>query len=317
MKKLFEFLKTKKLVIQWTIGYFAVLWFILKFLFKFDMFSAHYWHRFFHASFHGFPGFVFCVLVYSAIPIYIASTLIINRTQTPLVTMPTIPLLNKVRDFIMNLFPQKESEPVVEPEPEPEQKEEEKKDEYPNDMPPELHIPFQRIKNNVALREKISVYNKPIVSAPVPETTSVDNFSNILPNDFDIEENESNSDFVPTFTDLNFDEPESEPALENNTTKYFTEKNIEFETYKNFVATEKYLIYEHNDKDFWIMDEDIWFASGKQMDSPINELKQLASDNGLTPILYLHTQNIMDAENTIKNFESNGVHVITNLDELN
>ena len=313
MKKLFEFLKTKKLVIQWTIGYFTVLWFILKFLFKFDMFSAHYWHRFFHASFHGFPGFVFCVLVYSAIPIYIASVLVINRTQTPLIT---IPLLNKVYDFIVKLFPKKEIEPVVEAEPEPEQPKEEKKDEYPNDMPPELHIPFQRIKNNIALREKISVYNKPVATTPVPETTSVDNFSDILPPDFDIPETtpQPSDEFVPTFTDINFDEPEQ--TLENNTTKYFTEKNIEFETYKEFVATEKYLIYEHNDKDFWIMDEDIWFASGKQIDSPIPELKQIASDNGLTPILYLHTQNIMDAENTIKNFESNGVHVITNLNEL-
>ena len=312
MKKIFEFLKSQKLIIQWTIGYFFVLWMILKFLFKFDMFSMHYWHRFFHASFHGFPGFVFCVLIYSAIPIYIATTIVISRTKTPLIT---IPFIGKISDFILNLFPKKESEPVVESEPEPENNQDEKKsDEYPSDMPPELHIPFQRVKNNIALRQAISVYNKQTEKPTVSEPTTADNFSDILPSDFDT--NESDNDFVPTFTDINFDEPESEIILENNTTKYFDEKNIEYETYKNFVATEKYLIYEHNDTDFWIMDEDIWFASGKQMDSPINELKQIANDNNLKPILYLHSQNIMDIENATKHFENNGVHVITKLDEI-
>lgn len=317
MKKILEFLKSKKLIIQWTIGYFACLWFILKFLFGFDMFSAYYWHKFFRASFHGFPAFVFCVLVYSAIPIYIATVLIINRTQTPLIKIPFInSIINKMIVLVSKIFPKKEAEQITE-EPAPTESEPEKtENEYPDDLPSELRIPFTRAKNHISINNNISVYNKQAVLTQVPEPTTSNDFSDILPSDFDISETQSSDNFVPTFTDINFDEPET-TELENNTTKYFKEKNTEYETYKNFVATEKYLIYEHNDKDFWIMDDDVWFAAGKQIDSPIPELKQIASDNNLTPILYLHSQNIMTPEETIKNFESGGIRVITNLDELN
>ena len=77
------------------------------------------------------------------------------------------------------------------------------------------------------------------------------------------------------------------------------------------------MIYEHNDEDFWIMDGDSWFATGQQKDSPVNELIGLAQQNDLTPVIYLHSQNIMDIDNVIANFESSGIRVVKNLDELN
>ena len=83
-----------------------------------------------------------------------------------------------------------------------------------------------------------------------------------------------------------------------------------------YIATDKYLIYEHSDGDFWIMDEDFWFASGQQIISPIPELKSLADEKGLKPVLYLQSKNIMQIEDTIERFESDGVHVIKSLDEL-
>ena len=138
--------------------------------------------------------------------------------------------------------------------------------------------------------------------------------------DFDVSDTieQDMNDSVPTFKDINFDIPiATEKELENNTTKYFKEKNIEYETYHEFVATEKFVIYEHNDEDFWIMDNDSWFASGKQKDSPTKELITLAKQNNLTPVIYLASQNIMDIDETIKKFESDGIHVIKDLDELN
>ena len=77
------------------------------------------------------------------------------------------------------------------------------------------------------------------------------------------------------------------------------------------------MIYEHSDEDFWIMDGESWFAAGKQIDSPIPELKNLAKQNGLTPVLYLASQNIMDFENIVKQFSDDGIRVITKLEELN
>ena len=61
---------------------------------------------------------------------------------------------------------------------------------------------------------------------------------------------------------------------------------------------------------------DSWFATGKQKDSPIPELISLAKQNELTPVLYLASQNIMNIDATTANFESMGVHVIKDLDEI-
>ena len=110
---------------------------------------------------------------------------------------------------------------------------------------------------------------------------------------------------------------QNQKKKENYTTKYFDEKHIDYEIYKDFIKTDKHLIYEHNDGDFWIMDENDWFASGKQIDSPVPELIDTAKQNGLIPILYLQSQNIMDIENTINTFENMGVRVIKSLEELN
>ncbi len=319
MKKILEFFKTNILIVEWTIGYFFMLWFILKFIFNFDMFSARYWWKFFHATLHGFGGFVFGALVYTALPIYIATVITIYRKKEPIIK---IPLFNKISSFISLLFSKKQ-EPVAEEESEeqPIEENEEKKAEYPDGLPAELRVPFQRAKNHLSLTGAVSVYNKQ-TTQPLPSTpeqimeNAEDNMP--LPVDFDISDKlDATDDAIPTFTDINFDEPVKEEKLENNTTKYLESKNIEYETYKNFVATDKYVIYEHNDNDFWIMDDDAWFAAGKQMENPTHELIDIAKQNGLIPVLYLQSQNIMDIESAIDNFESAGIRVVKSLDELN
>lgn len=311
MQKIYEFLKSHIIVVKWTCWYFFALWLILRFIFKFDMFDAHYWWKFFHATLHGFGGFVFGILIYSAIPIYIATTATVYRKNEYVIKIPFL-------DKIFGLFAKK-TEAIEETTEEPVVETPENKDEYPDDLPRELRVPFQRAKNHLSLTGAISVYNKQksVDTPQTPQQIMDDTNNDIpLPTDFDISENfDTNDDGIPTFTDINFNEPTPE-KLENNTTKYFESKNIEFETYHEFVATEKYLIYEHNDTDFWIMDENTWFAAGKQIDSPTDELLEVAKQNGLIPVIYLQSQNIMDIENTINNFENNGVRVIKKLEEL-
>ena len=316
MKKIIDFIKSNIIVAKWTVWYFFVLWLILRFVFRFDMFSAHYWWKFFHATLHGFGGFVFGLLIYTAIPIYIATTAVIYRKKELIIT---IPFIDRVFAFISKLFPQKQPAQAQKPEPAPEQKAPETPAlEYPDDLPPELRVPYMRAKNNLSLTGAVSAYNKQKI-APATQDIYERNENNTsvpIPTDFDLSDSDAFGESqIPTFTDINFDEPEPQTP-ENNTTKYLASKNIEYETYKQFVATEKYVIYEHNDKDFWIMDENIWFASGKQIDSPIDELRDLAQQNGLIPVLYLASQNIMDIEKVIEQFESVGIRVITSLTEL-
>ena len=311
MKKILDFCKSNMPVIRWTAGYFFTLWLILRFIFKFDMFSAHYWWKFSHATLHGFGGFIFGALIYSAIPIYIATTAIIYRKKETIIKIP----------FIDKLFPKKEETKQEDTAPE---QEETKTDEpeIPSEVPPELRIPYARVKRNLSLTGPVSVYNQQTKQTPQTPESIMENTESEspipIPTDFDISENiNTNEETFPMFHDITFDEPEPEPKkLENATTKYFTEKNIEFETYKQFVATEKYIIYEHNDEDFWIMDDKVWFAAGKQIDSPIDELLGLAKQNNLTPVIYLESQNIMDTESTIAGFEKSGIRVIKDLDEL-
>ena len=327
MKKIYEFLKTNIIVLKWTCEYFICLSLILWFLFKFNVLSLRHWWIFFHATLHGFCGFVFGVLMYSAIPLYIATTLIIYRKKTPIFTI-SMPekmknILNKMKDFFY-VQPESvissENTPVSEPETE-------QAPEYPSDMPRELYVPYMRAKQNLPLTSAISTFNKQPEKIPDTQKPEEQNESFPIPSDFDISDslpdaNATNSDFsdgeFPVFKDINFDIPITQPTdeISNDVTKYCDAHNIEYETYHDFVATEKYVIYEHNDDDFWIMDDDSWFASKKHRESPIPELLELAQQNDLTPVLYLKSQNIMDLPGTTERFESMGIRIITNLDEL-
>ena len=302
MKRLLDFFKSNMILVYWTLGYFIFLWAVLRFLFKFDMFSAHYWWRFFHATLHGFGGFVFGILMYSAIPIYIATALIIYRKKTAIITIP-VPekiksIFSKIKDIFAKPAPKIEDKNNIKDtdttsnEPEP------TAPEYPPDMPPELYVPYIRTKQNMSLTGAVSVFNKQTDVMPDSETPTNENESFPIPNDFDISDTLPNSDTksdapfsdggFPVFKDIDFDTPIKEPEkLSNTVTKYFTDNGTEYETYHDFIATEKYVIYDHNDDDFWIMDDDSWFASKRQRESPIPELLSLAKQNNLTPVLYL------------------------------
>jgi len=323
MKKVLEFLKSNMIVIKWSVWYFFILWAILKFIFRFDIFSYRHWWIFFHATLHGFGGFVFGALIYAAIPLYIATSIITYHKQELIIPIPFANTLSKI---ISKIFPKKQetAAPVPEEPQEDIKLDEITEPEYPADLPPELRIPFKRAKNRMPLTGAVSVYNRTNNSSSATNSIPQQNIENEqasipIPMDFDITDDisQDTNDSVPTFTDINFDTPiATEQELTNNTTKYLRDKNIEYETYHDFVATTKFVIYEHSDTDFWILDGDSWFAAGKQKDSPIQELIDLAKQNELIPVLYLASQNIMDIENTISKFESSGIRVIKSLDEL-
>ena len=212
MNKVLNFFKLNIVVLKWTVEYFVCLGLILWFLFHFNVFSHYHWWKFFHATFHGFGGLVFIVLMYSAIPIYIATALITYRKKEPVfkITAP-----DKIKSFfekIKHIFekqtpvaPDSEPEPIPSPEPE-------KTDEFPSDMPHELYIPYTRAKQNIPLTSAKSTYNK--ISTPAPDVTpkpkAPENESFPIPSDFDISDSlpdvqpEFNDEF-PVFKDIDFE----------------------------------------------------------------------------------------------------------------
>ena len=173
MKKLLDFLKTNILVIKWTFWYFLFVWAILLFVFDFDMFSLKYWNRFFHATLHGFSGFVFGAIIYTFIPIYLATTLTVYRKKELIITIPFI-------DKIFNVFKKKQpiaQETKIE---ENEPIEQNNKIELPPDLPPELRIPFIRAKNNLSLTGAVSVYNRqsmPAQQTPESQNTTPESYT--------------------------------------------------------------------------------------------------------------------------------------------
>lgn len=316
MKKVLEFLKANFIIAKWTFWYFLAVWAILWYVFRFDMFSRVYWWKFFHAHLRGFVGFVFGALVYSIIPIYLATVSVVYRTKEPIIK---IPLVDKICTYIKSKFAKPAPETITQEETPTEEKAPEF--EYPENMPNEMRPKYKRLKEHMAiagLKRQTNLYqpkqktNEPIV----PESES-ESFP--IPSDFDIGDMVSNTnsdDNIPTFTEINFDEPTKPSEPDNKMIKYLQDNNIKFETYNDFIVTDKYLIYVHSDPDFWIFDEDNWFAAGKQIDSPIPVMQEMAKAEQLIPVIYLESTNIMDFEGTVETLKNQNITVIINPSEL-
>ena len=313
MKKILDFLKSNFIIAKWTFWYFLVVWLILWYIFRFDMFSRVYWWKFFHAHLRGFVGFVFGALVYSIIPIYIASVSVIYRTKEPIIK---IPLIDKISEYIKSKFAKPEPEPVAEEE---NQTSETKPEfEYPSDMPREMRALFKRTKERMILSGKTGLTT--IYQSKQNNTTPAEpeNKSFPIPTDFDISDslNDETDDNIPTFKEINFDEPTKTSEPDNAMIKYLHDKNIDFDVYKDFIITNKYLIYVHNDPDFWIIDDDNWFAAGKQIESPVATMLEMIKDEPITPVIYFESTNVLDFDGTVETLRNHGITVITAPTEL-
>lgn len=321
MKPIFDLFKNHRHALIWTACYVCAMWVILKSMFNFDMFSAYQWHKLLNAQLHGFAGFVFGILILAAGPLYIATTTLIVRKKAPLVTIPK------------PKFPQCIKRPL----PEPEKKEEEKKP-VPkperSDIPLEMHAAFARARHRIAVMP-----NPTITAQPKPEIPEQSTPDLPLPTDFDLnldfDTPDSDTSFAaPTFTDITFDQDDTPPVDENiladildtsdsdtapdtsALTKYLAEHNIKFQTENNIIITDTLAIATHSDGDFWVVDEENWFAAGKLCPSPTRAAQDAARTHNRQPAIYLSATNIMDLDNNIKNWESSGIKVITDLSEI-
>lgn len=315
---------TNKYAIFWTVGYIFVTWAILYFLFNFSIFNMNQWHRLFNARLQGFAGFVFGLLILSALPLYIATTTLIVRKNKPLITIP----LPKIS--IPGITTDKKESTVQETEPETPQPTESPKPDLPSELPRELHSVFLRARENINL---IQQNHQQAVSStedntPVPIMDALP-----LPSDFDISFDDTpgfiddTNISVPTFTDISFDSP-STPTFEpetadtdndiynSNLVQHLQQNNITFDIDQDIVLTPKYAIAVHEDNDFWATDDTNWFASGKVRPSPIADAKDCAKKHNLQPAIYLGSKNILDIDELISNWESDGITVITDVNKV-
>lgn len=333
MKKVYDFFKVHKYAFFWTIGYVCVMWAILYFLFNFDMFNMAQWHRLMRAHLHGFAGFVFGLLILAAMPLYVATTAIIIKKKKPLITIP-VPKVN-----LQAIFKKA-------PEPEPVKATEEEKKEpenpemnLPAELPLEMKPIFLRAKQNLLLMQQVGFV--PPDGADAVEHQGADVVDSLpVPSDFDIDfsdedSDEENEEFTtplfdgeaPVFKSLSFDaDNDSENVsgadlagdLVDNSKllKYLSDAKRDFSTDEDVVLTDKFAIVTHSDSDFWVADNENWFAAGKVCESPIIVAKRTAEKHGLIPAIYLQEKNILNIDDLIGQWQKDGVIVITNLSEV-
>jgi hypothetical protein len=313
MENIKDFFKTYKYAIKWTICYIAVVFFILFFLFEFNLFSGRDWQILFKSRLHGFPGFVFGILLLASVPMYLATTTVIVRTKKPLFALTTA----KKNDS------DKTDQPADEAKPEPAIP-------LPADIPSELRGAFLRARQNMSNRPE-SVFDikdlytndaatRVTQSAAQPEPEA----ALPIPDSFDFSTPESSAASAPVFKEIRFDDsgddPDTGSALESAAgtplTRHLDSRNYDYVVKGEVTVTNGLAIATHDDSDFWIADEEDWFAAGKQKHSPVSQAVVAAAEYGVSPAIYLAEKNIMDLDSKISEWESRGITVFTSLSDI-
>lgn len=291
-------------------------------MFKFNIFNGAQWHKLARAELRGFGGFVFGIMLLSAIPLYIATTTIIERTKKPLVTIPK-PKVPVIFNQAKAKLEQKAAETTKESEPE----NTDTTDDFRPDIPPEIRKSFISARNRLST----SVQNMPPPSNnEAPETALQENDLLPLPTDFDIDPIDittPNFD-TPIFTEISFDnntENSTAETAQDPISAYINNQKLVdhisksghfFEVIDEIVTTETHAIITHSDLDFWVIDDENWFANGKTRPSPILKIQEFAKTHNLKPAIYLESTNIMDIDEHIQSWKSAGITVITTPEEL-
>lgn len=338
---------SNKYAILWTAGYVFAMWAIMRYMFNFNIFSATRWHQLMHAHLHGFAGLVFGILILAMVPLYVATTIVITRKNEPLFNFKiTIP--ESIKIFFKNAFIQTpmdeptsddqaeqqiespaESEVIIDDQqPEP----------IPESVPPELRVAYTHARDHIE-RTQTSAYDlghitktpnaTPVAESSTPVNTATHEMP--IPTDFDISDTDNIVGDIPIFTDLKFDDDdetievsESESINEIKTStdnndiviKYLTAKSVPYKTENDVVITNTFAIVSHTDSDFWVADNESWFAAGKIRRSPIVSLMETATAHNVQPVLYLGADNIMDIDDLRTQWESSGIRVISDLKDL-
>lgn len=340
MQSICDFLKKQKYAIIWTVCYFCVAYALFRILFGFDMLSYAQWTRLANAQLRGFAGFVFGIMILTLLPLYASTTAIIVRTGAPLFTIPLPAFLKRApaaAPAATDAPAPADDAPAERP--------------LPDGLPMELRAAYLRARNNAG-REQISSVDTRSVDtasnippaidtktaiaeiiaptthsvATAQQNTTTENNAFPLPTDFDlgddfddtnIDSNIADMD-APVFTEINFDDaPAKTPTKNASITEYMHDHNIKIvATDGDILITDKLAIAIHDDPNFWVAEDENWFAAGSQKASPVLELIRAAEKHNVKPVLYMGATNIMDFDQMREKWTAAGITVITRPDEL-
>ncbi|MDR1826312.1 MAG: hypothetical protein LBQ49_01310 [Rickettsiales bacterium] len=301
--------KRFRILLVWSAAYVLFSTALFYFLFGFGIWSPAAWAKLPGMVIRGISGLTFSAALLSFIPIYLASAKYIWKNGR-------IPFFTAEKKA-------EESDALPEIDPNAA-----RPHNFPENLPDELKEPFIRYYSGTLARnamefiqhrdpaeqeisadadiagtadalENAAVSGKPVAStaafadkvargtADAPGAKDTAGAFMPLPEDFDAVEDSS---FVsaPVFHDMDFGE--SKGPLEIK------------EIGGKVVAT-----YVFDDPDFWVADDsDDWFATGKQITSPIKALLDVDAD---ARVLILKSKNIMDLEKLIPVWSKKGIAI--------
>lgn len=345
MQSICDFLKKQKYAIIWTVCYFCVAYALFRILFGFDMLSYAHWTRLANAQLRGFAGFVFGIMILTLLPLYASTTAIIVRTGAPLFTIPLPAFLKRA--------PAAATAATDAPEPADDTPAERP---LPDGLPMELRAAYLRARSNAGREQISSVDTRSVdtasnippaidtksaiaeIIAPTtqpatpaqPDAATSDNGALPLPTDFDLGDDFDDADIdsniadmaAPVFTEINFDDTPAAPTAPAPTpnasiTEYMHGHDIKIiATDGDILITDKLAIAVHDDPNFWVAEDENWFAAGSQKASPVLELIRAAEKHNVKPVLYMGATNIMDFDQMREKWTAAGITVITHPDEL-
>lgn len=345
MQSICDFLKKQKYAIIWTVCYFCVAYALFRILFGFDMLSYAQWTRLANAQLHGFAGFVFGIMILTLLPLYASTTAIIVRTGAPLFTIPLPAFLKRAPA----------AAPAATDAPEPADDAPAERP-LPDGLPMELRAAYLRARSNAGREQISSVDTRSVdtasnippaidtksaiaeIIAPTtqpatpaqPDTATSDNGALPLPTDFDLGDDFDDTDLdsniadmaAPVFTEINFNDTPAAPTAPAPTpnasiTEYMHDHDIKIiATDGDILITDKLAIAVHDDPNFWVAEDENWFAAGSQKASPVLELIRAAEKHNVKPVLYMGATNIMDFDQMREKWTAAGITVITRPDEL-
>ncbi|MDO5012690.1 MAG: hypothetical protein Q4E56_04230 [Pseudomonadota bacterium] len=345
MQRIRDFLKKQKYAIIWTACYFCVAYALFRILFGFDMLSYAQWARLANAQLRGFAGFVFGIMILTLLPLYASTTAIIVRTGAPLFTIPLPAFLKRAPAAAATTTdaPAPADTPAQRPLPdglpielraaylrarsnagrEQISSVDTRSVDTASNIPP-------AIDTKSAIAEIIAPTMQPTATAQ-PDTATSDNGALPLPTDFDLGDDFDDAGIdsniaemaAPVFTEINFDDAPTDtvtataPTPNASITEYMHDHNIKIvATDGDILITDKLAIAVHDDPNFWVAEDENWFAAGSQKVSPVLELIRAAEKHNVKPVLYMGATNIMDFDQMREKWTAAGITVITRPDEL-
>jgi len=267
--------KKLRLLLFWTLAYSLAAALFFYILFDFQIWSDAAWQKLARAHIRGISGLAFGTSLAAAIPVYLAAVKYIWKTGKLPLNLSTSKPKAKSKSEQTEVPTNGEPKHVL-----------------PEDLPDELKEPYIRFHSGLLAKNAIDFVQSrtDLAAAKAPEIEAPGAFMPI-PESFDAPSPAAEERDAPVFRDMDFGQSDrgSNP--------------LEIAT----VDGKEVAIYTFDDPDFWVADdEDNWFATGKQIESPINILLGAKADE---KILILNSKNIMNLEQLMPEWENKGIKV--------